>query len=368
MLWGVAALVVGSAWAGEPPSRFRLEYDRRRLPLTAAQARAILQSAERAWEVCRSRLPGEPPSPVRLLLTPDLLGATGFALPARSGAAAIVGVRWGDLDYLGLDGEYVLTHEVAHLFSGDLAGSPLGEGIADWVAGSFGGVRLAPWWGPVLARRGLWVDPTALFVTGEYPASGEIDARLRTALYSEAALWVQYLVETYGWERFAAFARRYGPARRTLSSREFPGDVVRATPALPGRRRPPAEVPDVAAVRQAIEEAFGIAAEALFARWEEWLRTAPAPDAARAERLVLAQESYGAVRNYESWRASQRPGPSAPQEAAIRAAFVATHRARDRGELAAAWEHLAEALRLIEQVRRPQRIARPWLVTPGGAW
>ena len=44
--------------------------------------------------------------------------------------------------------------------------------------------------GSALQAAGLWVDPDALFVTGEYPASAELDARQRVASYTEPALLI----------------------------------------------------------------------------------------------------------------------------------------------------------------------------------
>ena len=81
-------------------------------------------------------------------------GATGYARPgdlrsADPKRASLIGVRYAELDYLGIGAEYVLTHEIAHIFSGKLAGSALGEGIADWATGFFNGVPMAPWWGTI---------------------------------------------------------------------------------------------------------------------------------------------------------------------------------------------------------------------------
>ncbi|MBI3909986.1 MAG: hypothetical protein HY320_03520 [Armatimonadetes bacterium] len=346
---------------------FLIEYDARRVSSAEAGEASVL--AERAWQLCRERLGDDPAPCARLLLTPDFRGATGFAFPARSnerGALPVVGVRWTDLEYVGLSGDYVLTHEVAHLFSGALAGSPLGEGIADWAAGSFAGVPLRPWWGPVLRANGLWVDPEGLFITGDYPFSGELDARTRTARYSEAALLVQYLIDTCGRERFAQFVARYAPARKKLvSNAELRGaapvtvalqeDDPLAQPTRPAMKH--VSPPDPAQVRQAFRETLGVEAEVLLARWDTWLRREPVPDPRLAERLVLVQQTYGAIRNYEMWALRQRPAPGAEADNEVRSAFVVANRARDRGDFTEARRWLGEALSRIDHLKRPQRIA-----------
>src|SRR5262249_53911177 len=157
--------------------------------------------------------------------SPDLAGATGYARPGDPDAsdpkrAPLIAVRWTELNYLGVGKSYVLTHEGAHVFSGKLAATPLGEGIADWAAGDCAASPTAPWWGTALRRAGLWIDPDALFISGDYESGPEVDAHSRTAEYTEAALMVRFLVKEFGWTRFAAFAERYGEARHTVRSND----------------------------------------------------------------------------------------------------------------------------------------------------
>src|SRR4051794_7097777 len=153
---------------------FTVSYDPDRL--TAETARGALTAAERGYEHCREVFGHEPSGRILCDLTPDFSGATGFAVP--SARPLRIGVRYADLDYLGLAGPYVLTHEIAHIFSGQNAGGPLGEGLADFVAGSSAETPLAPWWGRALRQHRVWTDVDGLFVSGDYPAANELDVRV----------------------------------------------------------------------------------------------------------------------------------------------------------------------------------------------
>src|SRR5581483_3618297 len=118
----------GSTAGAAPAQRlqsehFAIHYDPDRLDSTAATA--ARDAAERGYAHCLQVFGKEPRTPIECDLTPDFLGATGFAVPERQPR---IGVRFPDLAYVGLNGQYVLTHEIAHIFSGKSAGGPLGEG------------------------------------------------------------------------------------------------------------------------------------------------------------------------------------------------------------------------------------------------
>ena len=124
-------------------NHFRYTYDVAQL--TRAQADSAARDAERAYDANQEIFPGTGPAEIQCDLWPRFMGATGYAQPDRKPPR--VAVRIPDLEYLGLDQSYVLRHEVAHVFSGSLASGPMGEGLADMVAGRFGDQPLAPWWG-----------------------------------------------------------------------------------------------------------------------------------------------------------------------------------------------------------------------------
>jgi hypothetical protein len=346
--------------AGAAPPRtlesehFAFRYDPDRLDArSVAEAR---DAAERAYVLCQ-RLFGTEPARVEVDLTPTrFFGATGYAVPGRRPRIA---VRFPDLDYLGLRGSYVLAHEVAHIFSGRNAGGPLGEGLADFAANDFAEIPLSPWWGGVLRARGLWVDPDALFITGDYPASSELDARIRIARYTEPALLVQFLVGRFGMERFLKFLPEYARARPSLASNEEPRD----------RRARPT---DREAARASFRAAFGVPWEEIRRRWEE-SHAAPPASTVVAERMALGQEIYATIRGYELWLTARRVDPGSAEQAAIRRAFVDANRALAQARVAEARGHFVIARRLIDALRRPmlsasaksaQPIPRAWSLIP----
>lgn len=330
--------------------------------LDSAQARKAATEAEAGWQRCARLFGSEPAVRLPVDLTPSFVGATGFASPGEPGSRdpqrqPRVGVRYADLEYLGLNGDYVLTHEIAHIFSGTLAGSSLGEGIADWAAGSFAGLPLRPGWGTALREAGLWIEPEALFVTGAFEARPEVDEVIRTAQYLESALLVQFLVQRFGWEKFRGFAELYGKERGRLVSS---GERRPRPPPRRGRDAGGGEGPlNPSAVRAVFEQALGESWDRLRSDWEASMSKdrLPPPE---AERLVLAQRLYGAVRQYEMWSLAQQ-GLDLESRASVREAFTATSRALLRGELELAARELRRARALVDSLRRPRTVAlAPW--------
>jgi len=317
------AVAMGAAFES---AHFRFTYDESRLSRVGADAAA--RDAERAYDYNQERFPGAGPPEIRCDLTPRFMGATGYAQPDRR--PPVVAVRIPDLDYLGLDEAYVLRHEVAHVFSGRLASGPMGEGLADYIAGSFGDMPLVPWWGSALRDAGLWVAPEALFVTGDYPASAELDARQRVANYTEPALLLQFLTDRFGFERVLDFLPDYGRARRTLESN-----------AIAARRRGFRQ-PDAAAVRGVFERHFGRDWAELRVDWERQMLATKGTESARRQ-LVVRQETYAAIRNFEMWLLAQRSRVEPERAAAVRRAFTAVNAA------------LRALIQVIEQTPRKEK-------------
>jgi hypothetical protein len=336
---------------------FRIEYNSELLSREKAEeARGL---AERGWEKCAHLFGSSPAHKIRLNLTPDFTGATGFARPgdlksADPRRASLVAVRYADLDYLGIGDEYVLTHEIAHVFCGKLAGTALGEGIADWATGFFEGIPMAPWWGVELRRAGLWVDPDALFITGDYDAPEELDPRTRAAEYSESALLVRFLVEEYGWSRFATFAERYADVRRSLRSNGTERGARGGWSPFE-RQKSGQPAPDAARVRRVFEETLGRSWEELRTRWEAQMAADHAPEG-EAARLVLGEEIYGSIRNYELWvLRHERQAPAAERQA-IRRAFTEANQAMAAGDLKLAEERLRAARARVRALQRPMDV------------
>lgn len=334
---------------------FDLVYNPERL--SSEQAEQARTLAERGWEHCEKVFGKTVDRRIKMDLTPDFVGATGFAQPldARStapNALPAIGVRFGELNYLGLTGDYVVTHEIAHIFSGPVAGTCLGEGVADWGAGVFLDIPQRPWWGKALRKAGLWIDPDAFFITGDFLSNPEVNAVIRTSQYAEAGLLIQFLADRFGWDRVRAFAPEYSRARGRLDSNED-----RAGQRAPGRLPPgapdPRQPPDAAQVRTVFEKHFGRSWDELRSDWMRRMDEDRAP-AGQAERLVLGHRIYGAVRNWEMWMLDQRPGPTASQKAAIRELFTQANRALAAGDLEAAYRALDQAGAAVELLRRPR--------------
>jgi hypothetical protein len=351
--WLLALLLCAALPVGAAPQKtvesehFTFRYDPDRLDAeTVARAR---ETAERAYVICQ-RLFGAEPARIDVDLTPTrFFGATGYAVPGRRPRVV---VRYPDLDYLGLRGDYVLAHEIAHVFSGRNAGGPLGEGLADFAANDFAEIPLQPWWGGVLRARGLWVDPDALFITGDYATSSELDARLRIARYTEPALLVQYLVGRFGMERVLKFLPEYARGRPSLASNQEP-------------RGPRARSTDPERARASFKTAFGVPWEEIRRGWEETFRAQP-PSPTVAERMALGQVIYATIRGYEIWLTARRITPGSGETGAIREAFVAANRALAEARLADARGHLATARRLIDALRRPMLSASARSAQPVG--
>jgi hypothetical protein len=238
------------------------------------------------------------------------------------------------------------------VFSGPLAGTSLGEGIADWAAGSFAGIPQRPWWGKTLRRGGLWIEPEVLFVTGEFDQGAEVEAIMRTAQYAESGLLAAYLIDRFGWEKFKPFALEYGKARGPLES-----NAARRSEARPGReRRGAGERPDVEQVSAVFHKHFAAAPDKVLADWLAWMEQSSEPPA-DAEKLLLAERIYGAVRNYELWLVRQRPGPAAEVRRMVREAFIEANRSLGAGNLDAARAAFARARGYVDSLRRPTSVA-----------
>jgi hypothetical protein len=344
--------------------RFDVVYDPARL--TGEQVDEAVRLAEAGWAQCLQRFGEAPEGRVRLLLTPDFTGATGFARGAgtRRGqqGQALVGVRFAELDYLGLDPDYVITHEIAHVFSGDLAGSALGEGIADWAAGGYNGIPLRPWWGTALMDGGLWIDPEALFIHGEFPANLGLDARIRTAQYVQSALLVDFLVRQFGWERTREFAVEYDRVRGRLNS----NDARRFLELPPNFRlregqADPRDLPRAESVREVFEKHFETPWAGVRGAWLAEIAADPMPPGP-AERLIVGQQVYGAIRSYEMWLLAAEEPPAETQQSLVREAFTAANNRLRQGNAAAAREELQRAQTAVLRLRNAPAIA----TLPGG--
>ena len=330
---------------------FRISYDPKRV--TPEQAHRARDEAERAWGRCARqfeptrRVLGWPEGKVELHLCWD---GWVFSAVANQGPPPRIQMRYADLEYLGITGDYLFTHEVAHIFSGHrlagMQGGALTEGIAEYVAGPLFRVPLGQWMGTVLREQGYWFDPEGFFITGEYESPAEPDARSMTALYAEQALFVQFLVREFGWERFVRFAVPYRKARFI----HFNNDALR-------RADRSFWIPRAKRVRAAFEEHLGVPWEEVRRRWERAMaRDRVAPEMAERGRLILRVTE--AATGYELWMAAnarKTPSPDGRRHLQIRDAIGAANRAANAGQAREVERALDLVRALAPELRRPQR-------------
>jgi len=275
-----------------------IRYDPRRI--TTAEAERARGEAERAWGRCAAffepmrDLTGWPKGKIPIHLCWD-----GGPKPAfvRSGTGRVE-MRYRDATgYLGYTGERLLTHEIAHVFAGPLSGGgPLDEGLAEAVSAPLLPFPPGQWCGRVLRHAGAWIDPEALFVTGEFNVSDSLTEDLR---YPEEAIFCDFLIREFGKKRYATFAVWYRGCRKCAYSNDF-------------LRRNGLESlkPDPAEVRAAFREWLGVPWEEVRRRWEKAMAEDPAPQ--KGPELLAAGLQLGqASSNLDKLRFSPAPPPPA---------------------------------------------------------
>lgn len=208
--------------------------------------------------------------PVEVFFVPRVLGHGGFA-------SREISVSYLDRNYAGNDPDLVLHHEMVHILDGRLGGelrpSFLVEGLAVYLSGGhFKPEPLFPR-AAALLDLGLYV-PLSELAEDFYPVQHETG-------YLEGSALIEYMVDTWGWERFSDFFRNI-----PRPSEEEDAGVLEAL--------------DVA-----LEEHFGLTLEELeqdfLAALEEYPLT---PELRSDVRLTI--EFYDTVRRYQ-----QRLDPSA---------------------------------------------------------
>lgn len=156
----------------------------------------IVERADEATDYVEARLQVWQEEPISIYLIGRVIGHGGYA----QGGDRLV-ISYLDRHYAGANLQEVLRHEITHVL--DAAGlSPqapplMREGLAVWVAGG----HFKP--EPIRARG------AALLRLGWYIPLGELAERFYThqheVSYAEAAAFVDYLIETYGWQPFRDF-------------------------------------------------------------------------------------------------------------------------------------------------------------------
>lgn len=223
----------------------------RDLPMLAAQANT--QS-----EIVEERMRADFQDKVSITFLPRTLGHGGFATDS-------IFVSYLDANYAGGQPELVIRHEMVHIMDRQLGGkqrpSILVEGLATYVSGGhFKEEPIAPRAAALLALG--WYIPLRQLTDNFYPSQHEIG-------YLQGAALVQYLVETYGWQRFDNLYRNLEPAES-----------------------------DSAALDAALRLWLNTDFDTLEAGFITWLRTQP-QDPAYARDVTLTVRYYDTVRRYQ---------------------------------------------------------------------
>lgn len=170
---------------------------------TAAE-RDLSLLAERAntqSEIVEERMRADFRERVSITFLPRTLGHGGFATDS-------IFVSYLDANYAGGQPELVIRHEMVHIMDRQLGGkqrpSILVEGLATYMSGGhFKEEPIAPRAAALLDLG--WYIPLRQLTDNFYPSQHEIG-------YLQGAALVQYLVETYGWQRFDNLYRNIEPA------------------------------------------------------------------------------------------------------------------------------------------------------------
>ena len=174
-------------WTYTETTGYRLYY------LTGSSAdrdlNKLIAEAESAYRYVTARL-GEPDEPVDVYIMDRIVGQGGYA------SSEWVAFSYTDRKYAPITLSSVLRHELTHRLDGALAcetaPSFLREGLAVYVAGGHYEVELLRRRAATLLASDHYI-PLKRLVNDFYTHQHEVG-------YWEAGAFVQYLVETYGWE------------------------------------------------------------------------------------------------------------------------------------------------------------------------
>lgn len=214
--------------------------------------------------------------PITITLLPRLLGHGGFA-------GDEIHISYLDRNYAGGDPDMVLHHEMIHILDarlgGELRPSLLVEGLAVYLSGGHfrpeplmpRAAALLPTWGTP-ARAGLgWYIPLQTLADNFYRSQHEIG-------YLQAGALIEFMVDTWGWEKFSAFYRGIQPHSSGSQAQ---------------------------AMDSALQAQLGLTLDELEARFTRALRSLPADETFLTD-VRLSVQYYDSVRRYQ-----QRFDPSA---------------------------------------------------------
>lgn len=153
----------------------------------------LLVEVETAVQQAATRLNEEPRKTLDIYFVDRVIGQGGYA-----GSDLVV--SYLDRDYAGIALHQVLVHELVHLLDQQFAPQRLtflAEGIAVWASGGHYKPESIDQRAAALLELNRYV-PLSDLVNGFYPVQHEIG-------YLEAASFVKYLIDNYGWTQFREF-------------------------------------------------------------------------------------------------------------------------------------------------------------------
>ena len=225
----------------------------RDLPFLTATADAAIQQAS-------ARLGEEPAGLLDIYFIERVIGQGGYA-------GGVIVVSYSDRDYAG-DGLYeVLVHEAVHIIDRQIAPRRiafLAEGVAVWATGGHYKQEDLVNRSAALLQTDFYV-PLAQLIDNFYPVQHEIG-------YLEAGGFVQFLVDTYGFDQFKSFYAGFDV---------FDGET------------------DSAAVDRTLQAYFGSSLAELEAAWRDGLSQLR-PSGTEVDDLVLTVRFFNTMRAYQA--------------------------------------------------------------------
>ncbi len=218
----------------------------------------LAEQANTQAEIVEERMQTTFSERISITFLPRTLGHGGFATDS-------IFVSYLDANYAGGQPEMVIRHEMVHILDRQLISkerpSILVEGLATYISGGhFKEEPIAPR-AAALLNLG-WYIPLRQLTDNFYPSQHEVG-------YLQAAALVQYLVETYGWQRFNTFYRDIDPAPS-----------------------------DSAALDAALRRWLSTDLDTLESDFIAWLRSQP-QDPVYARDISLTVRYYDTVRRYQ---------------------------------------------------------------------
>jgi hypothetical protein len=341
ILLACAASAALASVAERSTDHFRFLYDPDRL--TKDQAIEAGEIAEKAFADVSKRFPNvKYDNRIVIRLDAHFRGATGYAAPggiSGKGKIDAIGLRYEDLSYLGLTPSFLFHHELTHLFSARwengtpepfMAGSALGEGLADYVADGRNEMGLPLSYAKYLRDQDFWANPLSLFLNppgGGPPRQheGRLDysdvLRWRIERYVEPSLFIAFVSQKIGWDKVRDFYLDYARSARA--------------------NQPSTEL------RRVIRTATGSLPEDFFSEWRKAMDAAPKDETENRDRWQ-SERAYAAAQWYDFLVAGKAIGES--DESGIESDFkkineeiAAQKRAQAEGDLKAVIARVAAA-------------------------